>query len=100
MKYFRIIGVLGIIGILGITSAYKPGERFEYGGLAMQVAGRMAETATGKDWETFFQERIARPLGMTNTHFTPVDQEQSKNPVAVVTCVLPPDRNSRLSLSS
>jgi CubicO group peptidase (beta-lactamase class C family)/pimeloyl-ACP methyl ester carboxylesterase len=51
-----------------------PGTRFEYGGLAMQVAGRMAEVATGEDWETIFRKRIGRPLGMTTrTHFTPVD---------------------------
>ena len=51
----------------------NPNRPFFYGGLSMQVAGRMAEVATGKDWETLFQEKIARPLGMTHTHFTPVD---------------------------
>ncbi|MDB5248103.1 MAG: beta-lactamase [Segetibacter sp.] len=50
-----------------------PGTKFKYGGLAMQVAGRMAELATGKDWETIFQEKIAKPLAMPHTHFTPVD---------------------------
>jgi len=50
-----------------------PGVQFEYGGLAMQVAGRMAEVATGRDWQTIFREKIAGPLGMTHTHFTPVD---------------------------
>ncbi|MFN8352864.1 MAG: serine hydrolase domain-containing protein [Spirosomataceae bacterium] len=48
-------------------------RKFFYGGLAMQVAGRMAEVATGSDWETIFQEKIARPLGMTHSHFVPVD---------------------------
>jgi CubicO group peptidase (beta-lactamase class C family) len=60
---------------------YQPGEQFDYGGLAMQVAGRMAEIASGKDWETLFQERIARPCGMTNTHFTPVDQGGGHSPM-------------------
>lgn len=60
--------------IVPLEPSSAPGERFEYGGLAMQVAGRMAEVATGKDWETLFQERIAMPLGMTDTHFTPVDE--------------------------
>jgi serine-type D-Ala-D-Ala carboxypeptidase/endopeptidase len=50
-----------------------PGTKFKYGGLAMNVAGRMAEIATGKNWETIFQESIAIPLQMTSTHFTPVD---------------------------
>ncbi len=67
--------------ILPLPPVYKPGERFDYGGLAMQVAGRMAEEATGKDWETLFQERIARPLKMKNTHFTPVDQGGGHSPM-------------------
>jgi CubicO group peptidase (beta-lactamase class C family) len=67
--------------IVPLAPVYKPGERFDYGGLAMQVAGRMAETASGKDWEMLFQERIARPLGMKNTHFTPVDQGGGHSPM-------------------
>ncbi|GAB3586554.1 serine hydrolase domain-containing protein [Hymenobacter daeguensis] len=58
-----------------------PGTRFRYGGLAMQVAGRMAELATGQDWETLFQAKIARPLGMTSTHFTPVDLGGGHSPM-------------------
>jgi CubicO group peptidase (beta-lactamase class C family) len=58
-----------------------PGTSFRYGGLAMQVAGRMAELATGKDWETLFQEKIAMPLGMKHTHFTPVDTAEGHNPM-------------------
>ncbi|WP_230471169.1 class A beta-lactamase-related serine hydrolase [Hymenobacter jejuensis] len=58
-----------------------PGTRFQYGGLAMQVAGRMAELATGKDWEALFQEKIARPLGMQHTHFTPVDLGGGHSPM-------------------
>jgi len=46
---------------------------FAYGGLAMQVAGRMAEVASGEGFESLFQHAIAIPLGMTATHFTPVD---------------------------
>lgn len=58
-----------------------PGTVFHYGGLAMQVAGRMAELASGKDWEHLFQEKIAGPLGMTHTHFTPVDPTPGHNPM-------------------
>jgi CubicO group peptidase (beta-lactamase class C family) len=67
--------------ILPLPVAFKAGERFDYGGLAMQVAGRMAEVAAGKDWETLFQEKIARPLAMTNTHFTPVDSGGGHSPM-------------------
>lgn len=58
-----------------------PGNIFHYGGLGMQVAGRMAEVATGKDWETIFQEKIARPLGMAHTFFTPVDTTPGHSPM-------------------
>ena len=51
----------------------EPGAKWNYGGLALQAAGRMAELATQKNWETIFQEKIACPLGMKDTHFTPVD---------------------------
>ncbi|MBC8054221.1 MAG: class A beta-lactamase-related serine hydrolase [Sphingobacteriaceae bacterium] len=58
-----------------------PGTRFNYGGLSMQVAGRMAELAEGKDWETIFHENIARRLEMKNTHFTPVDETPGHSPM-------------------
>jgi len=62
--------------IIHLPADTVPGTKFKYGGLAMQVAGRMAELASAKDWETIFQEKIAVPLGMHLTHFTPVDTVQ------------------------
>lgn len=59
--------------MMDLPAVILPGKRFLYGGLSMQVAGRIAELAAGKNWETLFQEKIARPLGMKSTHFTPVD---------------------------
>lgn len=57
------------------------GTKFKYGGLAMQVAGRMAEIASGKDWETLFQENIAQPLNMKHSYFVPVSLEPGFNPM-------------------
>src|SRR5260221_8693620 len=37
--------------IIDLPADTLPGTKFKYGGLAMQLAGRMAELATGKDWE-------------------------------------------------
>lgn len=70
-----------VTNVLPLPLAHQPGERFDYGGLAMQVAGRMAEVAGGKNWEDLFQDRIARPCGMENTHFTPVDQGDGHSPM-------------------
>lgn len=67
--------------ILPLPSVNPPGTTFNYGGLAMQVAGRMAEVASGKSWESLFQEHIAQPLGMTHTGFTPVSEEQGFSPM-------------------
>jgi CubicO group peptidase (beta-lactamase class C family) len=67
--------------IVNLSADTLPGSAFHYGGLAMQIAGRMAEIATGKDWESLFQEKIAAPLEMTNTHFTPVDPTGGHNPM-------------------
>lgn len=52
-----------------------PGTTFYYGGVTFQIAGRIAEVVTGKDWETLFYERIADLCGMRNSDFG-----NSKNP--------------------
>lgn len=67
--------------ILPLDTVFAAGRRFEYGGLAMQVAGRMAEMAYVNDFETLFQTLIASPLGMKNSHFTPVNTEGGHSPM-------------------
>ena len=62
-----------MVEILPLDTVFTCGTRFEYGGLAMQIAGRMAEKAAGKEFEQLFQEFIAQPLGMKHSHFTPVN---------------------------
>lgn len=47
----------------------NPGEEFYYGGVSMHAGGRIAEIAGGKPWNELFIERIASPLGMTDTDF-------------------------------
>ena len=46
-----------------------PGAAFIYSGAGMQIAGRVAEVASGKDWQTLFRERVAEPLRMTSTDY-------------------------------
>src|SRR5688572_12561087 len=46
---------------------FPPGTRFSYGNASMQVAGRMAEVATGKTWRQLFGENLEQKLGMTCT---------------------------------
>lgn len=70
-----------VADILPLDTVFAPGSRFQYGGLAMQVAGRMAEVASGMDFETLFQIYICQPLGMVNTHFIPVDTGNGHSPM-------------------
>ncbi|RYY96427.1 MAG: class A beta-lactamase-related serine hydrolase [Chitinophagaceae bacterium] len=46
-----------------------PGTQLHYGGLGMQVAGRVCELAAGKSWHRLFEERVARPLGLKATFY-------------------------------
>lgn len=47
----------------------EPGKVFHYSNAGLQIAGTVLEKISGKSFETLFAERIARPLGMTNTDF-------------------------------
>ncbi len=49
--------------------AAEPGAQFLYGENGFQVAGRMAEVATGRAWHDLFVERMAAPLGMIATDY-------------------------------
>ena len=48
----------------------KPGEVFSYGNIGLNIVGRILEVVSHKDFETLFQQRIAKPLAMKNTTFT------------------------------
>lgn len=67
--------------IVDLPPNYLPGARFQYGGLAMQVAGRMAEIAAGRPFDAIFQSRIAKPLGMGRSGYSPVSREPGFNPM-------------------
>ncbi len=47
----------------------EPGKVFSYGGNSMQVAGRIAELATGQSWDDLFITEMVTPLGLTATDF-------------------------------
>jgi CubicO group peptidase (beta-lactamase class C family) len=50
----------------------KPGTSFNYGGVSMQVGGRVAEVVTGKSWATLFRERMTDLCQMPNTSYNPL----------------------------
>ncbi len=47
----------------------KPGEVFTYGAVSFEIAGRIAEVVTGKEWTTIFYDRIAKQCNMGNTFY-------------------------------
>lgn len=51
------------------TMIGEPGKVFSYGGNSMQVAGRMAELATGRAWDDLFIDEMVVPLGLDATDF-------------------------------
>jgi len=51
-----------------IPLKYQPGTRWEYG-VSTDVLGRVVEVVTGQKLGEVFEERIFRPLGMTDTAF-------------------------------
>lgn len=70
-----------VMDILPLDTVFTPGSRFQYGGLAMQIAGRMAEVAMKDNFENIFQSHIAIPLEMNHSHFLPVDMAEGHNPM-------------------
>ena len=57
-----------------IPLKYQPGTRWEYG-VSTDVLGRVVEVVSGKKLGDVFEERIFRPLGMTDTAFyVPADK--------------------------
>ncbi len=49
--------------------AGKPGEVFSYGNVGLNIVGRILEVVSHQNFETLFQQRIAKPLAMKNTTF-------------------------------
>lgn len=47
----------------------KPGTVFHYSNVGLQIAGAIIEKISGESFQTLFEERIARPLGMDHTDF-------------------------------
>jgi CubicO group peptidase (beta-lactamase class C family) len=49
--------------------AAAPAKQFCYSDIGLNIAGRIMEVVSGKDFETIFQERIGKPLEMNYTTF-------------------------------
>jgi len=52
-----------------VTLINTPGTKFYYGGVSMQIAGRICEVVSGQSWASLFAQRLTTPCGMTKTDF-------------------------------
>ena len=50
---------------------FDPGTKYNYSNEGIDTAGRIVELVSGMSYERFLQERLIRPLGMTDTTFWP-----------------------------
>ncbi|MBL8753930.1 MAG: beta-lactamase family protein [Planctomycetes bacterium] len=55
--------------LAGQPLRFLPGNKFEYGGGGMHVAGAVCEVVANQAWDQLFAQRIALPLGMTATDY-------------------------------
>ncbi len=71
-KYSKVTGLpaarTGKLEALTAPLNFDPGERWEYG-INIDIAGRMVEQVCGLDLETYMQQHIFTPLGMSDTSF-------------------------------
>jgi CubicO group peptidase (beta-lactamase class C family) len=54
---------------------FDPGSKYQYSNAGINTAGRIIEVIGGMAYEEFMQQRLFRPLAMTNTTFWP-DENQ------------------------
>jgi CubicO group peptidase (beta-lactamase class C family) len=57
---------------------FEPGSRFGYSNAGPDTACRIVEVVSGKDFESFLNERLLRPLGMKDTSFFPTKEQLSR----------------------
>jgi len=56
----------------------EPGKCYEYSDLGADMLGFIVEAVSGQRLDTFLDERVFGPLGMTDTHFRPADSLRSR----------------------
>lgn len=61
---------------------FTPGSKFEYSNSALFVLGRVIEVVSGQSYASYVKEKIFDPLGMTDTHYAPLQTDAQR--VAVI----------------
>lgn len=66
--------------VLNFEPSSTPGSKNEYSNSGFVVAGAMLEQVAGKPWERLIEERLFKPLGMTNSGFGNAAREDKGKP--------------------
>jgi CubicO group peptidase (beta-lactamase class C family) len=57
---------------------FEPGTKWAYCNTGIDTLGRIIEVCSGKSFESFLEERLFRPLGMTDTFFYPSPEQKAR----------------------
>jgi CubicO group peptidase (beta-lactamase class C family) len=57
---------------------HEPGTKFAYQNAGPDTSSRIVEVVSGKDFETFLNERLLQPLGMKDTTYFPSGEQLSR----------------------
>jgi CubicO group peptidase (beta-lactamase class C family) len=57
---------------------FEPGSKYRYSNAGINTAGRIVEVVSGRRYEEFLDERLFRPLGMTDTTFWPNEEQLTR----------------------
>ena len=57
---------------------FQPGSKSKYSNAGINTAGRIIEVVSGMSYEKFLEERLFKPLGMSDTTFWPSKEQQSR----------------------
>lgn len=64
----------GLRRALGAWVVFEPGQTFHYSDINFILVGAIIETITGEPLDRYVQRNVFAPLGMTDTHYLPVDK--------------------------
>jgi CubicO group peptidase (beta-lactamase class C family) len=68
----------GVASYAATPLEYEPGTKYQYSNAGFNTAGRIVEVVSGMPYETFIQQRLFDPLGMTDTTFWPSDEQVAR----------------------
>lgn len=54
---------------------FEPGSKYQYSNAGINTAAHIIEVVSGQAFETFLDERLFQPLGMTDTTFWPSEEQ-------------------------